>query len=296
MSVSPYAVASDAVLKHRQEPNPHPQYALAADVANQLAGKAKTNHTHPASSPVVVAAASSGTLTVHAHVIGDVTGLQAALDGKSATGHGHSISEITNLQSSLDGKAPTAHGHAISDVTNLQSSLDGKAATAHTHAQADVTGLVTALAGKAALSHTHAQSEVTNLVSDLAGKAPTSHTHAQSEVTGLVTALAGKVPTSRVVGGQDSINIATGTDLSADVFLNLEGDTDAPGNNKVYGTNGSGAKGWKNDPAGGGQSDPSYSPGSFTVVTETAKIMSRRLKLTGSQRATLAGTGALRIT
>lgn len=42
--------------------------------------------------------------------------------------------------------------------------------------------------------------------------------------------------------------------------------------------------------------DAFYSPGSFTVATETAKIMSRHLKLTGSQRATLAGTATLRIT
>lgn len=33
--------------------------------------------------------------------------------------------------------------------------------------------------------------------------------------------------------------------------LQLVGDEDAPGNNKVYGTDGSGNKGWKNDPAGG---------------------------------------------
>jgi len=39
-----------------------------------------------------------------------------------------------------------------------------------------------------------------------------------------------------------------------------------------------------------------YSPGSFTVATETAKIMSRHLKLTTTERATLAGTATLRIT
>lgn len=42
-------------------------------------------------------------------------------------------------------------------------------------------------------------------------------------------------------------------------------------------------------------SDPSYSPGPFTVATETAKLLSRHLKLTGVQRATLAGTAMLRI-
>lgn len=42
--------------------------------------------------------------------------------------------------------------------------------------------------------------------------------------------------------------------------------------------------------------DPSYSPGSFTVATETAKILSRHLKLTTTQRATLQGTATLRLT
>lgn len=51
-----------------------------------------------------------------------------------------------------------------------------------------------------------------------------------------------------------------------------------------------------NLPPGGPSSDPSYSPGSFTVANETAKIMSRHLKLTTTQRATLAGTATLRIT
>jgi hypothetical protein len=47
-------------------------------------------------------------------------------------------------------------------------------------------------------------------------------------------------------------------------------------------------------PGGGG--DPAYAPGSFTVQTETGKIMTKRLQLTGTQRATLQGTARLRIT
>ena len=42
--------------------------------------------------------------------------------------------------------------------------------------------------------------------------------------------------------------------------------------------------------------DPSYSPGSFTVVTETGRYIPVRLKLTGTQRATIEGTGRLVIT
>lgn len=42
--------------------------------------------------------------------------------------------------------------------------------------------------------------------------------------------------------------------------------------------------------------DPLYSPGSFIVVTETGHWQPARLKLTGSQRATLEGTSRLAIT
>jgi hypothetical protein len=87
----------------------------------------------------------------HQHVVGDVTGLQAALDGKQVAGsyaaavHSHGISDVTGLQTALDGKAATSHGHAIADVTGLQSALDGKqasgsyAAAVHAHSWSDIT-------------------------------------------------------------------------------------------------------------------------------------------------------------
>ena len=49
----------------------------------------------------------------------------------------------------------------------------------------------------------------------------------------------------------------------------------------------------------GSATDPfvgAYSPGSFTIATEKYAVLSRRLKLTTTQRLTVAGTGALRIT
>jgi hypothetical protein len=56
--------------------------------------------------------------------------------------------------------------------------------------------------------------------------------------------------TSVVIGGQHSIT--GGGDISASRNLNLVGDVATPGANKVYGTNSLGARGWKDDPAGGG--------------------------------------------
>lgn len=87
---------------------------------------------------------------VHAHVIANVTGLQAALDGKQASGsyaaatHGHTIADVTGLQAALDGKqaagsyAATVHTHEISDVTGLQTALDGKQATLAAGTEGDV--------------------------------------------------------------------------------------------------------------------------------------------------------------
>jgi hypothetical protein len=50
------------------------------------------------------------------------------------------------------------------------------------------------------------------------------------------------------------------------------------------------------DPTWPASGNTAYAPGSFTVATENFAIFSRRLKLTGAQRATLAGTARLRIT
>lgn len=54
----------------------------------------------------------------HTHVIADVTGLQAALDGKQAAGsyanatHTHVISDVTGLQTALDSAATFNYGTA----------------------------------------------------------------------------------------------------------------------------------------------------------------------------------------
>lgn len=52
------------------------------------------------------------------------------------------------------------------------------------------------------------------------------------------------------VAGANSIS-ASGS-FPTTITLQLANDSASPGNNKVYGTDGSGVKGWKNDPSGGG--------------------------------------------
>lgn len=58
------------------------------------------------------------------------------------------LGQTTGLQAALDGKSPVGHGHAIADVTGLQASLDGKQAAGSYATSAD---LSTGLAGKADL-------------------------------------------------------------------------------------------------------------------------------------------------
>ncbi len=48
-------------------------------------------------------------------------------------------------------------------------------------------------------------------------------------------------------------------------------------------------------PGGSAGADPSYSPGSFTIATETARLFMNHLKLTTTQRATLVGTARLKL-
>jgi hypothetical protein len=61
------------------------------------------------------------------------------------------------------------------------------------------------------------------------------------------------VPNTRTVSGANSVAVVGGGTgvLSSNVQLQLSGDASNPGNNKVYGTNASGVRGWKNDPSGG---------------------------------------------
>lgn len=66
------------------------------------------------------------------HAIGDTTGLQTALDGKSATGHGHAQADVTNLVSDLAGKAASGHNHDAS-YSAAAHNHDGSYAAPHAH-------------------------------------------------------------------------------------------------------------------------------------------------------------------
>lgn len=87
----------------------------------------------------------------HGHAISEVTGLQAALDGKQASGsyaltsHNHDAAysaighNHNGVYQPAGSYAAASHTHVIADVTGLQTALDGKqaagsyAAAVHTH-------------------------------------------------------------------------------------------------------------------------------------------------------------------
>lgn len=108
------------------------------DIGAQPAGDYATN-------TALTTGLATKAATAHGHVVGDVTGLQAALDAKQAAGDYATNTALTN---GLAAKANTSHTHTIANVTSLQAELDGKAATVHAHAVADTTGLQATLDAK----------------------------------------------------------------------------------------------------------------------------------------------------
>lgn len=65
--------------------------------------------------------------------IGDVNGLQGAIDAKANVIHSHVIADTTGLQIALNSKADVNHSHVVADTTGLQIALNGKADISHTH-------------------------------------------------------------------------------------------------------------------------------------------------------------------
>jgi hypothetical protein len=71
-------------------------------------------------------------------------------------------------------------------------------------------------------------------------------------------------------GGSGGYEPKNSIEVDADE-LQLVGDQSAPGNNKVYGTDALGAKGWKDDPAGGSAA-PEYNPINTVVYYDDGKV------------------------
>lgn len=67
-------------------------------------------------------------LVGHGHVIGDVAGLQVAIDGKADLIHTHAISDIIPLQNELDNRSLVGHVHVASNITDFSEAVDDRVA------------------------------------------------------------------------------------------------------------------------------------------------------------------------
>lgn len=149
----------------------------------------------------------------------DLADLEQALDGKAATVHGHAIGDVTGLQLALDGKtSPEDVDARIQAVVGTApANLDtlGEIGAQLANDEDAVAALIITVAGKAAAVHGHAISEVVGLQLALDGKAAAVHGHAISEVTGLQTALNAKMDGTRVVKRKTANQAVSVTGLTA---------------------------------------------------------------------------------
>ena len=125
--------------------------------------------------------------SAHTHPVGDVEGLQAALDGKAAVEHTHTWDEVTgkpDLASTWEQvkDKPEAFPTTWDEVKGKPAAFPPEA---HTHTTAQVTGLDAALASKSDKGHTHTTAQVEGLDAALAGKAVKGHKHKVEDVGGL---------------------------------------------------------------------------------------------------------------
>lgn len=119
---------------------------VSTAVQTALNGKANTSHTHTKAQitdlslgwPDITGKPATFTPSAHTHVVGEVTGLQDALDTKANTTHSHAIANVTGLQTALDGKAPSSHTHTWSQVTSKPTTFPP---STHTHTKSQITDL-----------------------------------------------------------------------------------------------------------------------------------------------------------
>lgn len=178
----------------------------------------------------------------HQHLIVDVTGLQAALDGKSDVGHAHSeyavinhthpeyaavshvhtIPDVDGLQDNLNMKANRVHLNSFDEVyvsvnhsgandvgsgNTLTQALLLKSDVGHNHPVSEVSGLQIALDSKSNTGHGHVITDVEGLENELANRAYVSHTHTISHITDLGVTLSSKANITHSHAIADVINL-----------------------------------------------------------------------------------------
>lgn len=182
------------------------RYYTQSQIVSLLAGKQDTGSYAP---------------TAHTHTIGQVNGLQSALDSKATP------AEVSSAITAVVGAAPAA----LDTLQELAAALDNNSSYA--------SSITTALAGKASVSHAHTASQITDFAAAVIAAAPpttdasllttgtlsasrlpntvvfttdsrltdsrspTAHSHVVGDVTGLQTALDGKAAVSHAHSAAD---------------------------------------------------------------------------------------------
>lgn len=192
-----------------------------------LSGYSPLYHSHRADQ--VVGLEEKFATTSHNHAMSQITGLDAALAGKSPTGHKHSVQDITGLDSNL-----ANHSHTMTQITGLTDTLADKAPAVHSHKITDVTELNNELNKKSPLYHSHRADEVVGLEEKFAS---ISHNHSVSQITGLANvAQTGNysdlknAPTSLSAFINDTKFITKDSDITGNAFTAFRANQDSVGN------------------------------------------------------------------
>lgn len=203
--------------------------------------------------------------------LSDQTDLQTVLDSKGT-------SNFSGVYADLTGK-PTLGTAAATDSTDYATTAQG--ATANSALQpagngGSLTGLTKAQVG---LANTDNTSDANKPVS-----------------TATQTALDGKQASGSYASGTGSANgTNTGDNATNSQYSGLEASKQATlvSGTNIKTVNGSTLLGSGNLAVSA--SDPSYTPGSFTVSTGTGRLIIKRMQLSTTERATLSGTARLRL-
>lgn len=251
-------------------------------------------------------------LTIHEHVMDDVTGLQTELDGKSPVGHTHvggaaswggiggTLADQTDLQAALNAKSATSHEHDAAYAAlahNHDSAYEPKNTNIQTHvaSTSNPHGVTKAQVGLANVDDTSDASKPVSTATQTAleGKSATSHNHdASYEVAGAVsTHVAAPDPHTQYQRETEK--------AAANGYASLDGNTRVPTAQLGTGTADStvflrGDGTWATPTASvAAPFTGNQATGSFTIADGQFGVQAKRLSLTSANRATLAGSARL---
>jgi hypothetical protein len=196
----------------------------------------------------------------------------------AVTSHSHSFASIT-------AKPTTLAGYSISDAAALSHNHDASySAIGHAHAGI-YQPLATPLTNTTAAFTTAQETKLSGIATGATANSSDATLLARANHTGTQTAST----VSDFSTSADARIAAASVNALADVIITT------PSTGQVIKYNGSA---WVNDTdaTGAGGGNTLFAPGSFTVATGNFMILARELQLTGSQRATLAGTSRMRVT